>query len=107
MSSRVPTPLGRPVGRRALLGGALAAGGAQALPGRASAAPGGLASGGAGLVRAGRPVLTHGVQSGDVGTSSGTVWTRADRPSRMVIEVSTRPDLHGARRVPGALLTPQ
>jgi alkaline phosphatase D len=52
-------------------------------------------------------VLTHGVQSGDVGTSSGTVWTRADRPSRMVIEVSTRPDLHGARRVPGALLTPQ
>jgi alkaline phosphatase D len=36
-----------------------------------------------------RPVITHGVQSGDVSIDSGVVWSRADRPSRMLIEVST------------------
>jgi alkaline phosphatase D len=36
-----------------------------------------------------RPLLTHGVQSGDVSASSGVVWARADRPSRVQIEVAT------------------
>src|SRR5215470_10436017 len=36
-----------------------------------------------------RPGITHGVQSGDVSTDSGMVWARTDRPSRMLIEVST------------------
>src|SRR5471032_1205320 len=36
-----------------------------------------------------RPVVTHGVQSGDVSADSGMVWARTDRPSRMLIEVST------------------
>jgi alkaline phosphatase D len=36
-----------------------------------------------------RPVVTHGVQSGDVSTDSGVIWARADRPSRMLAEVST------------------
>ncbi len=36
-----------------------------------------------------RPAVTHGVQSGDVTTDSGMVWARADRPSRMQVEVST------------------
>jgi alkaline phosphatase D len=36
-----------------------------------------------------RPLITHGVQSGDVSMDSGMVWARADRPSRMTIEVST------------------
>src|SRR5262249_20323318 len=36
-----------------------------------------------------RPLITHGVQSGDVSTDSGVVWARADRPSRMLVEVST------------------
>jgi alkaline phosphatase D len=36
-----------------------------------------------------RPVVTHGVQSGDVSVDSGMVWARADRPSRMMVEVST------------------
>lgn len=36
-----------------------------------------------------RPRLTHGIQSGDVSTDSGVVWARADRPSRMLAEVST------------------
>ena len=92
----------RSLSRRALLRGAMVATGAAAMPaavaGRAAAAPA--------LVRAGRPVLTHGIQSGDVGTSAGTVWTRADQPSRMLVEVSTRPDFSGAHLINGAHLTP-
>lgn len=36
-----------------------------------------------------RPRITHGVQSGDPALDSALLWTRADRPSRMRIEVST------------------
>jgi alkaline phosphatase D len=36
-----------------------------------------------------RPVITHGIQSGDVSLDSGMVWARADRPSRMLVEVAT------------------
>ncbi|HYA06812.1 MAG TPA: PhoD-like phosphatase N-terminal domain-containing protein, partial [Xanthobacteraceae bacterium] len=36
-----------------------------------------------------RPQMTHGVQSGDVSASSGVVWSRADRPARMLVEVAT------------------
>ncbi len=38
---------------------------------------------------ASRPVFTHGVQSGDVDSATGMIWTRTDRPSRINIEVST------------------
>jgi alkaline phosphatase D len=51
-------------------------------------------------------VLTHGVQSGDVLPGSGLVWARADRPSRMVVEVSDGPDFRHVRRLQGPLLTP-
>jgi alkaline phosphatase D len=37
----------------------------------------------------GRPQITHGVQSGDVSLDSGMVWARADRASRMLVEVAT------------------
>ncbi|MGO4843644.1 alkaline phosphatase, partial [Rhizobiaceae sp. 2RAB30] len=33
-----------------------------------------------------RPTFTHGVQSGDVDTSSGMIWARADRPAKMFFE---------------------
>jgi alkaline phosphatase D len=36
-----------------------------------------------------RPLITHGVQSGDVSVDSGVVWARADRPSRMLVDVAT------------------
>jgi alkaline phosphatase D len=36
-----------------------------------------------------RPVITHGIQSGDVDASSGVIWSRADRPARMHVEVAT------------------
>ncbi|GAA2600168.1 alkaline phosphatase D family protein [Winogradskya consettensis] len=56
---------------------------------------------------AARPVISHGVQSGDATAESAIVWTRADRPGRMWVEVSRRPDLKGARRVRGPILTPE
>jgi len=36
-----------------------------------------------------RPLITHGIQSGDVSVDSGMVWARADKPSRMLVEVAT------------------
>src|SRR4051812_29991156 len=53
-----------------------------------------------------RPVLTHGVQSGDVLAGSGLVWARADRPSRMVVEVSADADFRRSRTIRGPILTP-
>ncbi|TWG89040.1 alkaline phosphatase D [Mesorhizobium sp. J18] len=38
---------------------------------------------------ASRPVFSHGVQSGDVDATSGMIWTRTDRPARVMFEVST------------------
>ena len=58
------------------------------------------------LARSGRPALTHGVQSGDVLPGSGLVWTRADRPSRMLVEVADNPAFADARTLRGPLLTP-
>lgn len=78
--------------------GIVAGGGAAALGGLAPAAPA--------LVRSGRPELTHGVQSGDVTARSAVVWARADRPARMLVDVSTRPDFARARTVRGPVLTP-
>jgi alkaline phosphatase D len=60
----------------------------------------------AGLVRSDRPILTHGVQSGDVLPGTGLVWARADRPSRMVVEVSGAPDFANSRTLRGPELTP-
>ena len=36
-----------------------------------------------------RPLITHGLQSGDVSIDSGVIWARADRPSRMLVEIAT------------------
>ncbi|MFK7880278.1 alkaline phosphatase D family protein [Roseobacter sp.] len=48
---------------------------------------------------ASRPVFTHGVQSGDVDTSSGMIWTRTDRPARISMDVSTTESFADARRL--------
>ncbi|MGN9910913.1 alkaline phosphatase D family protein [Phytohabitans sp. LJ34] len=85
--------------RRSLLGLATGAGLAAVPllgPGRASAT----------LRPTGRPVLTHGVQSGEATADGAVLWTRADRASRMLVEVSRRPDFRGARLVRGPLLGP-
>jgi alkaline phosphatase D len=44
-----------------------------------------------------RPLMTHGVQSGDVSIDSGIVWARADRPSRMLVEVATSDSFKNVR----------
>ncbi|KAA5828730.1 alkaline phosphatase D family protein [Saccharopolyspora hirsuta] len=84
--------------RRTLLRGAAATG---------LAATGLLLSGAPAFARSGRPELTHGVQLGDPSPDGAVVWTRADRPSRMFVEVSRHADFRDARRVPGPLLTPE
>jgi alkaline phosphatase D len=73
----------RRITRRKFLSGAAATTGlilVSGSPVRADWVPGASSSG--------RPLITHGVQSGDVTTNSGVVWARADRPSRMIVEVS-------------------
>src|SRR5919198_5831237 len=86
---------GSSLSRRQFLGAGAAAGAALVVPGRAPA-----------FVRS-RPQLTHGIQSGDVTADAGFVWARADRASRMLVEVSPTPRFnHGRGRVGSALLTP-
>lgn len=95
-----------PVDRRTVLRAALLAGGSAAaslvlpaLPAPARTTP---------LVHRDRPQLAFGVQSGDVRATSGVVWARADRPARMLVEVSpTASFRRGVRRCPGPLLTPR
>lgn len=48
---------------------------------------------------ASRPVFTHGVQSGDVDAASGMIWTRVDRPSRIMMEVASTESFSDARRL--------
>jgi alkaline phosphatase D len=66
-----------------------------------------LVPSGISLAKTDRPVLTHGVQSGDVTWDGGIVWTRADRPSRMLVEVSNDPNFRLSRHIRGPLLTPE
>ncbi|MCA1972520.1 MAG: alkaline phosphatase D family protein, partial [Caenispirillum sp.] len=53
------------------------------------------------LARAGRPEIAHGLQTGDVTRTSGMVWSRADRPSRMIVEWATDESFRNARRIVG------
>lgn len=48
-----------------------------------------------------RPAIPYGVQSGDVTGSRGIVWSRTDRPARMLIEYATTDSFQDARRVIG------
>jgi alkaline phosphatase D len=78
--------------RRSLLRGGLAAVGSLAAPA---------------FIPSGRPALTHGVQSGDPRATSAVLWSRADRPSQLLIDVALRPDFKGARTLHGPILAPQ
>lgn len=55
----------------------------------------------------GRPQFLHGVQSGDVDTRSGMIWTRVDRPARVSIEYSTTESFENAVRLADIDATPQ
>ena len=54
-----------------------------------------------------RPMVTSGVQSGDVGSDSGMVWARADRPSQMMVEVATTKSFANARTLPPIAALPE
>jgi alkaline phosphatase D len=54
-----------------------------------------------------RPLITLGVQSGDVSTDSGVVWSRADRPSQMLVEVSTTESFANLRALPPIAALPE
>ncbi|MDW4498225.1 alkaline phosphatase D family protein [Sulfitobacter sp. D35] len=71
--------------RRAILAGTSAFAATLAMPSLSRAAQ--------------RPAFTHGVQSGDVDTGSGMIWTRVDRPARIMMEVSTTETFEDARRL--------
>ncbi|WP_104665514.1 alkaline phosphatase D family protein [Ensifer adhaerens] len=55
----------------------------------------------------GRPEFAHGVQSGDVDTSSGMIWTRVDRPSKVSVEYSTTESFSNPLRLADLTATPQ
>jgi alkaline phosphatase D len=54
-----------------------------------------------------RPLVTHGVQSGDVSTDGGMVWARTDRPSQMLVEVSTTESFANVRALPPIAALPE
>lgn len=95
--------------RRTLLRGTAALGAGIPLGTLIASTPGASVAAGpaaARLVRAGRPVLTHGVQAGDAVGGSVTLWSRADRPSRLVAEISRDPSFRRARTVAGPVVDP-
>jgi alkaline phosphatase D len=79
-----------PVTRRRFLGGSAACLGA-------AAAPFGFPA----IAQGGRPTITHGVQSGDVTSSRAIIWSRADRPARMLVEVAATDSFRNARTIVG------
>ncbi len=54
-----------------------------------------------------RPLMPQGVQSGDVNTDSAMVWSRADRPSQMLVEVSTTESFANLRALPPIAALPE
>jgi alkaline phosphatase D len=48
-----------------------------------------------------RPQITSGVQCGDVGADRAIIWSRCDRPARLIVEYGTRESLTDARRITG------
>ncbi len=98
----------RPISRRSLLRssavlGAAGAAGIAADSRPAAAARTSLPA----LVRSGAPAISHGVQSGDVTGRTATVWARADRPARLLVEVARDASFRDARRLRGPVVTPR
>ncbi|NDD62918.1 MAG: alkaline phosphatase [Acidobacteria bacterium] len=48
-----------------------------------------------------RPRITHGIQCGDVTADRAIIWSRSDRPARMIVEYSTRESFADSRRIIG------
>src|ERR1700675_2225800 len=91
MSEHRSNPRRRFLKQSAVVSGAMAAG----LPGilRAQSAPA--------ILSADRPLLEQGLQIGDVFADRAIVWSRSDRPARMIVEWSTSDSFTDPRRVVG------
>ena len=48
-----------------------------------------------------RPRVPFGVQLGDISATQVTFWSKADRPSQLMLELATRPDFRDARLIEG------
>jgi alkaline phosphatase D len=48
-----------------------------------------------------RPQAAHGVMAGDVGADGAVIWSRADRPSRMIVEYASSDSFADAKRLVG------
>jgi len=48
-----------------------------------------------------RPSIPHGVASGDVTSDAAIIWSRSNKPSRMLVEYATTDSFTQARRVQG------
>src|SRR5215468_2424695 len=83
--------------RRQLLAASTVAGASLAVPGVASAAPN--------LVRRDRPALPSGVMSADVTPHSAVVWSRTDRPGRLVVELTGKDRFDKAIKLRGPVTT--
>jgi alkaline phosphatase D len=53
-----------------------------------------------------RPKIPYGVMSGDPTGGRAVIWSKTDRPARMLVEYATREDFTGARRVDGPAALP-
>jgi alkaline phosphatase D len=45
--------------------------------------------------------LPYGIASGDIGTDSAVIWSRSDRPARMIVEYATTESFADSRRIVG------
>ncbi|MEW6160027.1 MAG: alkaline phosphatase D family protein [Verrucomicrobiota bacterium] len=59
------------------------------------------------IARASAPLITHGVASGDVTDTTAVIWSRTDRPARMIVEWSTRESFSNRRRIAGPVTGPE
>ncbi|MBD2566953.1 alkaline phosphatase D family protein [Anabaena lutea] len=48
-----------------------------------------------------RPTIPYGVASGDINSNSGVIWSRSDRPARMIVEYATDDNFRNRRRIIG------
>ena len=48
-----------------------------------------------------RPKIPYGVASGDVNTNSAVIWSRTDKPARMIVDYATNESFQDAKRVIG------
>jgi alkaline phosphatase D len=84
--------------RRQLLAASTVASATLAVPGVAAAAPS--------VVRRDRPALPSGLMSGDVTANSAVVWSRTDRRSRLVVDLTSHGRFDRAIRLRGPVTGP-